>query len=318
MNPALGDCLQMSDGSEERVRSRFQALLGQASLATQYLSCDHGAVSCHIRHLRDIADRSSQTLSRSHDWVVGLLSSYDHEVDVCFIDGSLCSARSVPLVSEKGRKSRVEINLGALPRLLGCANRLHAMLDSTYLTEYGSFDCGGVGGAPWDPKNDPLGVLQTDINGSLEPSIAVALDALQLMYFHEVSHIVAGHMFLPIMTQKNHSDYDRFHRAVESEADWGSGWLFLAHTADELGLDRLKSDQVTVTKLVNRLTIAATCNYVASQISNNPANAGKRYHLPPVRMTCTLAGGDNWWSAAIGGVNNFTEAADASLLQFAT
>lgn len=287
--------LNIHDGSRGHIALPGETLLDQVSNAAQFVNCESGEYSCHAPLLREIAAQSAVVLSNCNDWINSVISEHKQTINIFFSDGTMFNARAGRYKCEAGTLQwGVEINLGSIARLLGCANRVLQMMDNNYLLTGDASAFGSPYSLDWDPIGDPMGTLVMTEQYDLESSFRLTVQALQLVYFHEIAHILSAHPYLPIMREDYHSDYALYRRAVESEADFSAGWLYTWYTEDHL-IASGAPDERNQEQHVKELVMAAMTTYIAFQLSSNPAVAGKEYHLPPTRVSCILSGAASWF-----------------------
>lgn len=287
--------INIHDGSRGHIELPGGTLLEQVSNAAQFVNCEKGEYSCHAPLLRKIAGQSAVVLSSCNDWINSVISAHRQTIDIFFSDGTMFNARAGRYKCAAGTwQWGIEINLGSIARLLGCANRVLQMIENNYLLtgDYTAF--GSPRSLEWDPLGDPVGILTTTEQYDLESSFRLTVQALQLVYFHEVAHILSAHPYVPVMSEPSHSDYALYRRAVESEADFGAGWLYSWYT-DNHSIACAGPDEENQEQHGKELVMAAMATYIAFQLSSNPAVAGKEYHLPPTRVSCILSGAAGWF-----------------------
>lgn len=227
--------INIHDGSRGHIELPGRTLLEQVSNAAQFVNCESGEYSRHAPLLREIAGQSAVVLSNCNDWINSVISDHKQTIDIFFSDGTMFNARAGRYKCEAGTwQWGVEINLGSIARLLGCANRVLQMMDDNYLLTGNASAFGSPRSLDWDPLGDPVGILTTTEQYDLESSFRLTVQALQLVYFHEVAHILSAHPYVPIMSEPLRSDYALYRRAVESEADFGAGWLYTWYTENHL------------------------------------------------------------------------------------
>lgn len=304
--------LRITDGSNVSTDLVAPTLLEQAASATEFLNCHRWRLSPHEFLLRSIAERSALVLTTANKWLNERIQN--HQIGLAFTDGATCNAE-VGDISDNGgiRVSHIDISLGCISRVLGCANRLLLLIHDNFSGDYVTY------GEPidielqWDPVNDPLGTLTMIDEPDLEPSVQAALDAMLLIYFHEATHSIAAHLNFPVLRDRSHTDYNQYRRAAESEADYGGAWLFMefmkSHSTEDGG------SPFDPASAVHRLALAGLCHYTTFQLELRPEDTNELYHLPNVRMRCSFDGAYEWWSAAMGSDHKFSELINSTLGQ---
>lgn len=107
-------------------------------------------------------------------------------------------------------------------------------------------------GDKWHPTRNPVGRLVYDYGNERDTSTSTA-DSVQLLFFHEIAHALRGHAWI---NPQDGVGAAAHRRALESDADWCAGYLFVKHELLKLSAaDRLVEENLT--KLCERLAVAS-------------------------------------------------------------
>jgi len=287
----------INDGVADHLYIPGYDLKEQCRNAIRYLDCRNGSRCFHEKHLRILAERSADLLTLCHEWITQMIEGHNHEIRLNFTDGTRCAARAQrdPLSGSDKKYSAIDINLGSIPVLFGCANRIKLIIEddlsaSGFVVQHLK---------NWCPDSDPVGVLAFDMDEPFDSDYEIVLDAIQLMYFHEVSHLLLGHLYFPVFGQPSHVDFYRYWRTAESEADCRAGWLFMAFHSGRFGSDKLLVHSSSAKSIVRRLMLAGMSNYLSIQLLYESKPEAQRYYLPPTRLLHVVAGA-NWARTQMG------------------
>jgi hypothetical protein len=278
-----------------------------------YLQYNRSGPSAHEEILKEIAVQAAGELQEWVDWLNQVAASDSVRFTLVFNDTSVFNAsiKNISAFGSEWREFAIIINLGCLPFLLGAGNRLAGMLrQRDQLPEVEQFLDRYQG---WDPAMDPVGMLTLEPGEfNLHKTTRIVLDALILILLHEATHGCRGHLSLP----KIFREAFIYRRALESEADWGAGYLFIRGMASGVGSSNFSPNNLNF-RLVGRLVHAATCNYLGFQSQLTPSAAGTSlYYLPHTRSDCTYDGAQLAWLEATNMKTDISGSINTTLLEF--
>lgn len=267
----------------------------QARLATQYLEYSSVNVNVHAQNIRWVAWQVAIELERACNWLNEYANQDDLYFHIGFLDGNTHGAciEEPSVINSTVRDCLISMRLGGIPLLIGIANRLNDLSRSSLRLLLSLGHCSGnhSGVELWDPETDPVGITtwEGDTPSGMGHTLDIVINALLLMFFHEASHGCAAHGYI---SKQKKFDMLRaqYHRAMEMEADWGAGQLFVKYRAATA-----QHDEATI---VQQLLYGSQCNYLALQVSRGlKGGSDSDYHLPHTRTRCTLEGAQHAWKA---------------------
>lgn len=266
--------------------------------ATNFLDYNKPNPSFHSDLLASVAPRIIIELEECFEWVKASAAKDGARINFAVHD----SGKWMAYVARQGeRESDITIGLGCLPSLIGVANRLETALRFGPLSLLHDIRSGSRNTDGWNPLEDPMGILTYDHQGEpFRETTKIVTDAMMLILLHEASHACRGHMWIKKLDLKITDDELR--RALESDADWGAGYLFVMREVGKF-IPKKPNDKEQEA-IVLRLTLASQCQYIAFQIL--AAHSSKKYHLPYTRMMDTMLGADAAWLHFFG-QHNFTQ-----------
>lgn len=287
--------LCLSDGPESAdIRLPLGSLREQVGCATRYLHLSN----YHRDRVLRVAMRAALEIEKASSWLNAQSNSAGLYIRPNFLDGNTHGA----MVEERfvknasSRDCLVSVRLGGIPLLIGIANRLVTLSDED---DYSGFVQSVFNPRPdqikWDPEREPIGILTftmaPDDDNGFDKTADIVINALLMIFFHEASHACAAHAFVA-HKWRNSSRYREYHRALEAEADWGAGLLFLKY--------QYQSSQGMVpdkSAICQDLIFGARCNFIALQAALGLKGGSENYHYPRTRMFCTVAGARQAWNS---------------------
>ncbi|MFC5514104.1 hypothetical protein ACFPOU_23665 [Massilia jejuensis] len=283
------------DGSSGRdIELQPGTLKDQLAEASQYLQYSSVHVPIHSDNIKWVAYQAAAELEKAVEWLNEASNQDDLYFRVGFSDGNNFGAR---IDENRARNSSIRdclitIRLGSIPLLIGIGNRLNTLSQSPLLASimlgHSDRDFGVI---PFDPEIDPIGstVWEQDTQSGMDHTLANVVNALLLMFFHEASHGCAAHGYI---WNKRKDDLleAQYHRAMEMEADWGAGMLYVKY--------RSATSNYDARTLCKQLLYGSQCNYLGLQIARGlTGGPDTHYHLPHTRTHCTLYGAQQAWEA---------------------
>lgn len=265
----------------------------QVPFASKYLTYSKVNVNIHEANINWLTRTVAVELEKATAWLNEMTNPDSIYIASRFVDGNKHGASVVPLspANAISYEYLIKMRLGGIPLLFGIANRIQLISSNLLL---GAIATGNTsvkaGYIEWDPETEPMGSItsELDTDSGLGHTLQIVQDALLLMFFHEAAHACAAH---PYMFGKHKYSLlsEQYHKAVEAEADWGAGLLFIKF--------RTAFSNVSNSELCRQIVFAAQCNYLALQV----ARGGKgmpdvTYHTPNTRTRCTIAGGEQAWT----------------------
>lgn len=185
----------------------------------------------------------------------------------------------------------IYVGLGCVPVLVGITNRLLHMQKAGPI--FLEMELQGrlaelTTPVKWHPRTNPVGTLIYDYVDERNTSSSTA-DALLLIFFHEIAHALRGHLWIRPNAEVSGSAH---RRALESDADWVAGYLFVQYQMDKLRRKCQKADDY-LTEMGERLAVASASLNCALQVWRT--DTSKFYHLPHVRTRDNLYGAEEAW-----------------------
>lgn len=267
-----------------------------------YLDYSKSGPSIQTQLLSMIAQGVTEELLKCFEWFSSEAKLDEAHVEFALRDSTELLAQAIP----KGGKRNCDIlvGLGCLAKFLGIANRMrNAMFGGVVRFSFQLGHFPQLKQEKWRPQEDPIGMLVADDGvAEFRHTAQIVIDAMLLLLLHEAAHFCRGHMWIEnkLPQFKPHE----FRRAMESDADWGSGYLFLLWAAkkspEDWAIYGPNKDSV-----IERLTLASECLYFAFQLYANNERVEPRYHLPYTRAIDTLEGASVAW-AQLGKAEDFS------------
>lgn len=294
------------------IKLPISTLREQVVIARSYSEYSSVNPNFHADFVQTVAARAAFELQNASDWLNAHSNADGLYIRPSFVDGKTHGARvdEKYVINASSRDCIIYVRLGGIPLLLGIANRLQTMRDEG---GYGAFLDGvfrpGIDHIQWDPETEPIGSLTLNLGdpaGELEETYEIVINALLLIFFHEAAHACAAHAYIAYKLQKS-SLYSQYAKALEAEADWGSGLMFMKY--------RSRSGRVLdEPRLCRDFIFGTQCNYLALQVALGRKNGESvNYHFPYARTACTLMGARQAWEASSNFVGDFNRLiADAS------
>lgn len=290
----------------------FDNLDKQVAAASSYIDDALDARHVHTELIKMVAAVIARELNIWLSWVNELSQDEGWQIKLKLVDnpdyGATVTDHSV--VDDESKVASVLISLGTIPVLIGVANRI-VMSRNGPLGMLHDFMPHGEPGRQWNPVVDPMGYLCWEEDQTFNLTARIAVDSMVLMFLHEVTHAFRAHLHHPEVKKQASKVGDSvstlYRRAAESDADAGSGWLFVTgrerSDIKEASRNFSEADDDTV----QRLVFGAMCNYVALQIRfKQNAPLPRPYHFPVARERCTLYGGNVAWLKLDKGTEDFT------------
>lgn len=281
--------------------------LSQIANAENYLNYSEQSYPIHADFLRSVTRYIMGEIEPCFNWIKEEAEKDSGYVYMAYNDSRAWVANAKEQMGE--RVADITMGLGCVARLLGIANRLATALSSgptMFLSAVGAmpFLNEFYGHKTWDPLVDPLGILMPKANtvNDYDDTIMIAKDAMLLLFFHEATHVCRGHLWIPkeVEGYKTHE----VRRALEIDADWGAGRLFVEWKRKQQSCTSF--DRAFEKNLIDSLTIASQCLYFAFQIYADNDVKQPHYHLPYTRAIATLEGAHSIWREVCP-VENFPE-----------
>lgn len=237
------------------------------------------------------AECSVTALKDAYKWVNEEFRKSNLTLELKLDDSPGFFAQCRLAASNPTRAVTIYVGLGCIPVLVGITNRLLHMQKSGpillemelqgRLTEF-------TASAKWHPRTNPVGTLVYDYVDERNTSSST-VDAILLILFHEVAHALRGHLWIrpdPDAIGSAHR------RALESDADWCAGYLFVQYQLDKLTREgRVVDDHLA--EMGERLAVASASLNCALQVWRS--DTSKLYHLPHVRTRDNLYGAEEAW-----------------------
>jgi hypothetical protein len=244
------------------------------------------SVNCVIH----AAECSVTALKDAYKWVDQELGKSDLTLELKLDDSPGFFAQCCP-ASGPNRGVTIYVGLGCVPVLVGITNRLlHMQISGPNLLEMelqGRFT-ELTTSARWHPRTNPVGNLVYDYADERNTSSST-VDALLLIFFHEVAHALRGHLWVRPDADASGSAH---RRALESDADYVAGYLFVQYQLDKLRRDSHNVDDY-LTEMGERLAVASASLNCALQVWRS--DTSEFYHLPHVRTRDNLYGAEEAW-----------------------
>lgn len=191
------------------------------------------------------------------------------------------------------RLCKIFIGLGCVPIFVGISNRLLHLRKAgalQLLIEIGATTPKDEFVEQWDPKANPVGWLKYEYGLTPNTSTSTA-DAMSLIFFHEAAHATRGHVWIRRHSSVAPGDH---RRALESDADWCAGYLFMKYELQKLSQESKNNEEV-VSAVITRLVLASATLHFALQLHSEESSS---YHFPYTRMHDNAYGASAAWRAA--------------------
>jgi hypothetical protein len=261
--------------------------------ATKFYPTNDGE-PVHKHIVRDVAKRAAVELVQWVDWLNE--QCYDDKVQFIlrFDDHNAFDACIVKpvIANSEWREYPIIVGLGCIPVLLSVANILSQLLYDTTFSGYYEF-------MRYTRIYGPMGMLtydSIDDGNGFERTTRIALDALILVFLHEATHGCRGHLHFP--QTKRPFKHISYQKAMESDADWGAGYMFVKGLLAGLSPRTGHSATTESKELAERLACAIQTNLLGFQSTRKPDESGlvyQAYHLPYTRIRCTVFGAKLAW-----------------------
>ena len=220
-------------------------------------------------------------------WVTGEIAEADFHFDLMLEDADVFWAGCKKISNPPKYAFIIYVSLGCIPVLVGITNRLLHMQKAGPIIL--AMEIQGDGPIDkWHPELNPVGRLMYDYVNLRNTSTTTA-DAIGLIFFHEIAHATRGHFWIDQNLEVNSLDH---RRAMESDADWSAGYLFMKYELHKLGAENY-NNQEALTEIIDRLAVASASLNFALQI--NDGNSGGSYHLPHTRTLDNFFGAETAW-----------------------
>jgi hypothetical protein len=185
--------------------------------------------------------------------------------------------------------AKIFLNLGVLPYLLGISHRLCAIGDGRmnmakimFLKHGPSFAWGHR--EIWDPLRNPTSdVNYIDVRTWATPQTGVLLDALLLLWLHELAHLLGGHHFAKEIKMPH------VRRAAEFDADIGAGYLLMTGHLTHGATNKETILESILAQCINAAIVCFICTRVTTE------EQSEQYHLPALRMHALMTGMFRAW-----------------------
>lgn len=273
--------LNFNDPTETRSTSPQLKAPEQICQASVYLNYETGGESVHREILTAVATQAAIELAMWTTWINTIAVQDGVTFQLLFADCNAFGAQLIsPIAGSEPGSYSIVISLGCIPFLVGAANRLVTMrpINDSFTSPFVFH----VEDGKWDPSTDPIGILTNEQgNNVYAKTQRTAVDSLILMLLHEAAHGCRGHPWVPKSVQKLIPNC----RALESEADWGIGYLYVIGKASGMPTTRAALDQYAL----DRFVTANLCSYLGFQ-ANNRNGVPSKYYLPYTRMVCAFDG----------------------------
>jgi hypothetical protein len=237
--------------------------------------------------------------------VIKIQAAFDWINSDLLDDTPLFFAQMQPVKDFPSRVCTIYVGLGCVPIFVGITNRLHHMRESGPLTLAMESQGTGAFGKKWDPIEDPVGTLTFEY-GRVPNTSTYTADAMLLLLFHEATHALRGHSWISRSISVHPDDHNR---ALETDADWGAGYLFVKYEL-QMASKNSALKEADLAEIVSRLVLASTALLFALQIHSNTATT--QYHLPYCRATDIFHGAEVAWREH-GGLADFIKLRDGSI-----
>lgn len=279
------------DGFEIRPQNPMSPeFAGEAKTYLEYAKPNNAFDPQHV--VLHAATVTINELQNAFNWVAGELTDTDLTLDFKLDDTPFFFAQCQPTSDRPNRALRIFVGLGCVPTLVGITNRvLHVQGAGPNVLE---FEMQGrlsnlTSMDKWHPLSNPVGGLFYDYGKEYNTSTSTA-DSVLLLFFHEIAHALRGHSW--IKRNANFSE-EAHRRALESDADWCAGYLFVKYELLKLSAaDRLVGENLT--KLCERLAVASISLNTALQVKSDLSS--ELYHLPHIRTMDNSYGAELAWS----------------------
>lgn len=284
--------LSMSDVTRRR-KQRTNVFPHDINLAKKFFPISDGKI-VHEKILKQATKRASDELTQWADWINKQCENDKIKFVLCFDDDLDFNASIEPPLTLNGefREHPIYIVLGCVPVIMSVANRISQLLDDDTTASF-------FGMEPYNPIYGPMGTLTYDSGDGrpdFERTIRIAIDAITLIFLHEVTHGCRAHQFFPEFFK------NVYRKAMESDADWGSGYMFVQGLLAGLSPRNGNSLSIGRSELAERLAFASQTTLLGFQSTRDPSKSESIYHLPYTRSRCIVFGAKLAWeeSRALG------------------
>lgn len=266
---------------------------------------------CGSEHIVTHALRSSVTkLNEAFKWITDALANTDLSLDFKLDDTPIFFAQCSVGRDFPNRELIIYVGLGCVPVFVGITNRLLHLQQAGPLMleiEMQGRRTHSQATVKWHPATNPVGTLTYDYIHERNTSSSTT-DAMLLIFFHEIAHALRGHFWIPCTIQDS-SDSHR--RALESDADWCAGYLFIKFHFENL-FDKEPPSQEYQLEISERLALASASLNCALQVLRKENS--KKYHLPYTRSLDNFFGAEFAWNE-LGVSFNFIESLNTAYSQ---
>lgn len=284
----------INDGLNEPIRCKHLLHPSKVDLSKHYLEDDVFGINPNAGILQWMVPQVANELFECYEWFREAAAGDGSYVDLAFCDCKTWKA----FARRDGNKSSsaIVIGLGCVSYLVGYANRLSGSIQKGGLDLFIRMAMDEAVGEAWQPDIDPVGILEGDGDpGDFGATLAIVKDTMNLILLHEATHVCRGHMW--VSKGDLNITPSSLKRALESDADWGSGFLFVSREYEKLIGEREVSSEEKQ-NLVSRLIIAAQCQYCVFQIVAK--RESDEYHFPFTRTNDTFSGAGAAWKQLFG------------------
>jgi Zn-dependent peptidase ImmA (M78 family) len=238
------------------------------------------------------ANSAVSELKKPFKWIADELADADLTLDFMLDDTPYFFAQCTPTRGQPNRALTIYIGLGCIPVFVGITNRLlHFQKAGPLMLEaemQGRLNI-HMSTEKWHPKSNPVGMLTYDYVDERNTSTST-VDAMLLIFFHEVAHALRGHAWI----RPNSATNAKAHRrALESDADFCAGYLFMKYELQKLDNENRMGEE-PLSELCQRLAVASASLNCALQVRIN--DASELYHLPHMRTRDNYFGAELAWN----------------------
>ena len=258
--------LSVQDGLPAVVRWPLagSSIAEQTGTATRFAE----GLNCDI--IRDIAGQLSTELEDWLSWANLYAGRQATHISLTLYDAPRGDYWARVACLSSGAAYRIDLGLGSIAAVLYLGSLIEEAIVTAAQTGAMRFmllrDMGDFA---------KTGSVPLFLSPSGQPLQRLVVDAMLLMFLHEVSHAFGAHMlWAPLQTESLNR------KAAETDADWGAGLLFMR---------RLFEQKVPPQVAAKRLYTSASLNHIALELNRVPSS---RYHLPPQRLLATLMGAE--------------------------
>ena len=230
-------------------------------------------------------------LTKAFKWITDELGDADLALDFKLDDTPYFFAQCRRTRDLPNRALTIYVGLGCIPVFVGITNRLLHMQNAGPIMLEAEMQGRLNMLMPmdkWHPKINPVGRLIYDYVNERNTSTST-VDSVLLIFFHEIAHALRGHAWI-----KPSSDVseEAHRRALESDADWCAGYLFMKYELRKLSSED-RSVQKNLIEICERLAVASASLNCALQVKSD--NASELYHLPYMRTRDNFFGAELAW-----------------------